>query len=128
MPSIVTLTDEILEGTTPLYTANIVDENGDAIAVASLLTLTLTYFDVRSGTIINSRNAQNILNANNVTVATAGVPAVTTLTWTLQAADTALVNTFRDTEDHYAIFRWTWPGGRGAHWIQLTIKNTNYYP
>ena len=53
------------EHATAKYTAIIKDESSVAIAAASLTTLTLTLYD-SAGTIINSRNAQDVLNTNNV--------------------------------------------------------------
>lgn len=48
------------ERTTPIFTARLIDQNGDAIAADDLDTLTLTYYDLASGSRINSRDAQNI--------------------------------------------------------------------
>ncbi len=112
---------EILEGTTATYTATLQDENGDAIPSASLSALTLTYYDLASGDIINSRNAQNVLGANNVTVhATSGL-----LTWSIQAEDTVINGSkhAHTVEPHIALFEWTTTGGSsGKHLLQLDIK------
>lgn len=108
----------ILEKTTPVYRATLVDVTNDnaPITLASIDTITLTFYDQRTGGIINTRNAQNIKNANNVTIhATSGL-----LTWTLQVADTTLVTTADfledETEEHVALIEWTLTNGkRGKH-------------
>ncbi len=114
----------VKEGTVATYTATIKDEAGTVIPASALTTLTLTYYaadlaDDVAG-IINSRSAQNVLNANNVTVTTGGV-----LTWTLQATDTVIVTSTRTTEMHLALFTWTWgtPVKTGKHLVGIRVEN-----
>ena len=113
----------IPEGTTATYTATLQDEAGQPVALASLTSLTLTYYNVADGSIINSRNAQDVKNANNVTVhATNGL-----VTWELQAADTVIVDSTIATgrrEQHKALFTWTWASGAkvGRHEVLIEIK------
>ncbi len=119
--NITELTDKILEKTTPKITATIQDENGTAIPAASLTTLTLTLYNREDSakTIINSRNAQNVLNANNVTVDSNGL-----ITWSVQPLDTAILGT-ASSERHRAVFEWTYNSGakNGKYIIDMTIKN-----
>lgn len=86
-----------------VYTATLTDENGDAVPASAINSLKLTLKDVDSGTIINSRDRQDVLNTNNVTVhATSGL-----LTWTIQPADNAIVSASKadgDIERHLAVF------------------------
>lgn len=110
------------EKTLAKYTATIKDEAGAAIATADITTLTLTLYDVETGTIINSRNAQNVHNTNNVTVSSEGV-----LAWTIQALDNAIVGTRRRAgqyEKHVALFEYTWSSGSKAskHEVILEIR------
>ena len=110
------------EKTLAKYTATIKDEAGAAIATADITTLTLTLYDVETGTIINSRNAQNVHNTNNVTVSSKGV-----LAWTIQALDNAIVGTRRRAgqyEKHVALFEYTWSSGSKAskHDVILEIR------
>lgn len=110
---------KVREKCTAVYTATIKDENGVALASASLTTLTLTLYDQASGTIINSRDAQDILNTHNVTVSALGV-----LVWTMQPADNAIVGTsvaagYR--ERHVALFQWTWSAGTKAGKYEVLI-------
>lgn len=80
-------TFDVLEQTTPRYTATVTDDAGNAIGAGSLLTLLLTVYVIKSdGTITYLRNDQNALNANNVTLDNAGA-----LVWQVQIADTTLV-------------------------------------
>lgn len=114
---------DINEKETGAYTATIVGNDGvTPIPLASLLTLTLTlYAIIQDGTasIINARNAQNVLNANNVTVhATSGL-----LTWSIQSADTALVESTLQFERHIALFQWTTVNVVGKHEAILDVKN-----
>lgn len=118
------LTTVIRESTTAIYSAKVTDENGNAIDVSQITAFTLSYYNVDTGAIINSRQDQNALNANNVTVVTAGSPSVTTLTWTIQPLDSVLVDARKGKERHEAIFRWTYSGGRkGVHFIAFDIEN-----
>lgn len=109
----------VLERTTARYTAVLTDEAGDPISAADLTTLTLTLYDQRSRTVINSRQAQNILNANQVTIDAEGQ-----LVWTMQPADNALIGTPRPgtTERHIALFEWTWDAGSKAGRHELLIE------
>lgn len=110
----------VLEKTTAYYSGTLTDESGAALPAASLATLALSYYDVASGTTINSRNAQNALNTNGVTVDSSGL-----LTWRLDPADTAILGTGR-VEVHEALFTWTWgtnPTKTGRHLVQIAVQN-----
>ena len=114
---------EVREKTTPKYTATITDDNGNALPAASLTTLTLTLYriDATGATqIINSRNAQNVLNANNVTIDANGL-----LTWAVQILDTTLGDATLPFERHIALWTWTWQAGAktGRHEVILNIQN-----
>lgn len=107
------LSDEELTipaGATKTYTAT-VDDNGAAIALASVSTLVLTLWDRATNKIVNSRDAQDVKNANNVTYhATSGL-----LTWSIQAGDTNLVGGSQQQETHRAKFVLTTTGGKVWH-------------
>lgn len=101
------------------YTAVIKDESDVAIAAASLNTLTLTLYNSADKAIINSRNAQNVLNANNVVVDSSG-----NLTWTMQPADNAISGS-GEFETHVALFEYTWASStkRGSHEVTLKVRD-----
>jgi hypothetical protein len=116
------------EHETFFYTATLVDEAGAPVVLAAVSTLTLTYYAVASGTIINNRNAQNVLNANNVTLhATSGL-----LTWIGQVADTTCSATTPEGayEHRRALFTWTWglPARTGRHEVDLHVRNQAKVP
>jgi len=111
----------LLEATTGQYTAQIVGNDGvTPLPLATLTTLTLSLYVVKAdGTIqyVNGRNAQNVLNANNVTVSAGGL-----ITWAIQTADTTLIEVL-PFERHLAVFQWTWPNGTGKHELVLVVQN-----
>lgn len=111
----------VYEATTAIYTAQIVGNDGvTPLPLATLSALTLSLYVIKGdGTIayVNGRNAQNVLNANNVTVDANGL-----ISWTVQTADTTLVEAL-PFERHIAVFQWTWPSGTGKHQIALIVQN-----
>lgn len=116
---------EIFEGSTPKITFLVTDEDGDGLGSAALQSLTLTYYNKADGEIINSRDGQNVLNTNNVTVDASGNGV-----WKLLAADTAIVDTTikaGNDEVHIALFEWAWLDGdsdqrQGKHEIEIRIR------
>jgi len=131
MPTPQLLTETLLEGTTGLYSFELVDEAGEGIDSSFLDTLTLSLYDVDSHTILNSRQDQDILNANDGTVETApGPPVTTTVTLAIQPADTVILNENRLVEYRVLSFRWTWDSGRrvGRHAVQFGVENCLFVP
>ncbi len=114
-------TFDIDEKATGQYTATLVANDGvTPLPAGTLSTLVLTLYVIKAdGTdgIVNSRNVQNVLNANNVTVSAGGL-----LTWTIQVGDTTLVEAL-PFERHIALFEWTWPAGAGKHEVILVVRN-----
>ena len=112
------------ERTTGQFTATLRDE-ANAVVPASLLTaLTLSLFLDDDPTIfINSRNAQNVLNANGVTVDEDGL-----LTWTIAVLDNVLVNTALPFERHRAQFTWTFNSKIGRGEVVLVVRNLQTIP
>lgn len=112
---------DVLQNSTGTYTATITGNDGvTPIPLASLLTLALTLYVIKGdGTVayVNGRNAQNVLNLNNVTVSALGV-----LVWAIQTADTGLIEAL-SFERHIALFEWTAAGVVGKHEIVLVIQD-----
>lgn len=107
------------ERTSPIYTGTLTDSVGDAVPLAAISTLTLTLFDQQTGQILNSRDSQDVKNANNVTVAaTSGL-----LTWQLQPADTAIIDGAKAVERHLALFTWTTATQTGRHVVNIDVTN-----
>jgi hypothetical protein len=92
----------ILEGTTPRCRFAVTDETGGVVPPSALSALTLTYYDVRSEAIINSRDTQPALNQNGVTMDTQGV-----VRWQLVPGDSVLIHAQPDIEPHRALFTFT---------------------
>lgn len=94
------MVDTLNELTSASYTATLQDTDGNAIPVAAIVTAQLTLTDVDTGEVVNGRDAQNILNANNVTIhATSGL-----LTWSIQPADNAVQTAGVQQELRRAVF------------------------
>ena len=121
------------ERSSALYTATLNDEKGDPVTVSALATLTVTLYDKATGDIINSRNGQDALNANDVTLhATSGA-----LTWKMKAADNP-INTpatieAGDYERHIALFEWTYDMsgsgvGDGKHEVIIDVLSLTKVP
>tara|TARA_Y100000004_G_C8799106_1_gene362588 strand:- start:156 stop:548 length:393 start_codon:yes stop_codon:yes gene_type:complete len=113
------------EKTTARYKVILSDELGAVIPLSDMTTIILTLYDVYTGTIINSRNAQNVKNTNNVTYTEAGL-----LTWTLQPNDNIIVSSDVRTnsyEKHIALFEFTWDSGAkaGKHELEFQVRQLN---
>jgi len=85
------------EGESGIYRADLADILG---AIPVLTDLRLTLYDEKTGTIINGRDHQSVLNANDVTYD----PATGRVTWEIRTADNALVDSTRPSETHIAQF------------------------
>lgn len=116
----------VYEQTSAIYTFTLKDMSATPVVIpaADLRSFTLTLYDVTTGDIINSRDAQNILNANNVTVSAGGV-----VVYTMQPDDNVIVGApaANKAESHGLQFRWTWgstpPYQAGEHQVVLSVVN-----
>lgn len=116
--------EQYREGSTPIIHLQLYKRNGPLITakipLGEISTLTLTYFNQVDDAVINSRNAQNVLNANNVKVTQDGE-----IIWTLQTADTACQDTAIEDgklESHVAVFKWVLTNGtRGSARIPVYV-------
>jgi len=98
---------------------------GDSVlTLADITTLQMTVRDVKTRGALNGRTAQDIKNANNVTVANDG-----TITWETQALDNVSVDSRLKTETHRALVRVTYDGGRvGSGEFDIELNNTERLP
>ena len=112
--------DVVNEESTQVWAGVLADSAGSPIGSGALDTLVMSFFDLESGTIVNSRSGQDILNANNVVVDGSGV-----ITWTLQPADTTLIDATKTHETHRAEIRGTYNSGAGTlkHDVDFKIRN-----
>lgn len=104
--------------------STMLDEHEAPVVLADISSLRLTLYDVTTRTILNSRQNQNVLNTNNVTVgATNGL-----VTWAVQPADMDAVTSLNE-ETHCALFTVRWSAGAKERSWQILLpvsKLTNY--
>lgn len=112
--------DQIInEKSTALYTAVLKDANNVLIGSGDIVSLSITLCNVADGSIINSRNAQDALNANDVTVDVSG-----NLVFTLRPADTIIVDPTLEFEKHRATFIMVFNGTSQATWdVDFKVRN-----
>ena len=99
-----------------------------ALASADIDSIEMTLIEVRSGDIINSRQKQDVFDANNCTMhATSGL-----FTWEVQPEDTEILNTGTQVgaiEQHLATFTVVWDTDKEMHFeIMLLVKNLRSVP
>lgn len=104
------------------YVAKLVDENGDALSYEVLDTLQLTLYDSKTEDIINSRDEQNVLNTNDVTLDCEG-----NLVWVWTPEDMPKILTKPDPEVHIALWRAVWNSGESQilHEVKFRVHGIN---
>jgi hypothetical protein len=107
------------ERSTAKYTAVLQDQDGNVVPASALSTFLLTLYDKVTGTVINGRSLQNVLNTNGVSIDGSG-----NLTWTMDPADNAIVTDANTTEVHVATFQGTFGSGKQVtHDVAITVRN-----
>jgi len=121
------VTDLTPEGVTATITGTIKDTSTPPVAIpaASLATVTLTLYNKSSGTVLNGRSETNIKNANDGTVDSNGLLALT-----LTPADNALEAQSGSKETHVAQITWTYNGGAstGRALVEFPVANLRKVP
>lgn len=114
------LTKAVAEQTSATITGTLTSDTGAAIPAADLTTLTVTRYEKVSGTILNARSGQNILNANGGTVNAAGL-----LTLQLDPLDHVLQSQGAIREIHVTLIEATWNAGTktGRFEIEYPVVN-----
>ncbi len=103
------------EGDASSYTVTL-KVDGAALALARIDAATLTVKNRFTDKIVNYREGQDILNANNVTIhATSGL-----LTWSIQAADAVRLTT-RTVDEHIAEFTVTYDTTETLSWNETLL-------
>ncbi len=111
----------VLEKTAQKITFAVKDEDGVAIAGSSLITLTVTLYNVADEAIINTRDDLDILGVNNGQVDSSGDGS-----WLMVAADNPVVDATKEFEDHIALFEYTYgtsPVRDGKDEVLLRVQN-----
>lgn len=118
--AIVILTDEVLEKSTGLYEFDLLKEDETPFSLSEIEALTITYYDLDTETIINSRDDQDCLNTNDVELDAAGH-----LIWEIRTEDSVLLDSRKELEQHIVLFTWTWDTGlrKGRHEVQFPVRN-----
>jgi hypothetical protein len=101
------------------------DEQAQPVPKADLTSATLSLY-LADGTILNTRDAQDILNGSGFDVdinATTG-----RVTWTVQDEDVEIQNDALDVEVHYALFTFVFRGLTFRHIVELRVRNTPNLP
>lgn len=109
----------ITEKTTARLTGQLLDETGAGVPASSLTTLKLTLYDKLTGTVINSRDQQDVLNTNDVTIDNSG-----NLVWTMKPADNVILDDTLNVETHVALFEATWSSSKAANMeLEFQVRN-----
>jgi hypothetical protein len=112
-------TVDIWQGTRRVVSMTVSDTDGVVIPLASMTTITLTLSDEKTGAIINSRDAQSILNVNGGAFhATSGLLSII-----FTPADNVLVGT-KPVERHRALVEFTYASGTKADAYPFAIDVT----
>jgi hypothetical protein len=120
------------ESTSAFYYATLRDEAQSLVTATQLSTLTLSVFDEDSRKIIGARNAQDVLNANGVTLYDALQTAVDehgdsvsfNLKWQMDPGDNPVFANWKTSEIHYAEFTATWGTGKQMkHRARIEVVN-----
>lgn len=120
-------TFQLNERETGTYSFTLMDENKLPVSAGQLTGATLTLYEPDSGSIVNSRSGQNVLNLNNVTIDAAGL-----VKWSIQLADVTLLDAAKSHEIHRALFFFSWSAGGDAkgkpHEVDLQLENLGKLP
>lgn len=117
----------VREGTTPDYTALLVDKNDVPVPGSVLDSVILTYYQEYTGEIINGREKQNISQANNWTFDDDG-----NIVWHMQPGDSVILDDRLSHEPHIALLEFTYAGVNGTEYgkfqFRVLVENIEKVP
>ena len=122
--------NDVNENSTYKYSATLLDENGDAIALASINSIKMTLIDTITGNIINSRDGQDVKNTNDCTMGSTDGEFV----WNVQIEDTTIESPLaiptNKRETHLATVSVLWASSTKQvnHEIVLKVLNMTSIP
>lgn len=131
MPSAITrfvrAGEKVPERSEHAYAATFVDRNGQALQFGAITAIEADLLDVATGTPINGRIAQDVLDANGGTVTDNG-NGTAAFVLGLDAADAPILDTSKEEEKHALVLRVAYTrqgGGAGElrHQIEYTVVN-----
>lgn len=118
---------DVDEDTTPLYEANLVDLNDEAVSGSVLDTIVCTLYQEYTREIVNGRDKQNVSQANGVTIDIFGL-----LRWYLSPEDTAILDDELHQEPHVALFEFSYAGPAGTEYgkkeVRFLVTNLSKVP
>lgn len=113
---------KVRERTSAIYQATVASETGAGVPADELTAITLTLYDKETDAIINSRDAQDVLNENGVTIDEAGL-----LEWTLTPDDNVILGD--GDEIHVALFEYEYEDGKkGNHEVEFFVQAVERVP
>jgi hypothetical protein len=114
------IAEPVPEKSTFRYQADLKKDDGTALLVTDLDTLTLTISDLHTGAIVNSVNDTNIKNAGRGAIDGTGH-----LTLISELGDSVILDTSKQFERRLLTFKGTYVGGTRAvnHEVLITIPN-----
>lgn len=108
--------DCILEQSSARYVGTLTDHTGAVISDGAVSAITATLVDASTGTAINSRSAQNVLNANGGTLSS-GV-----FTLVLSTSDTVAVGT-QEMQPRRLTLKVTYSSGVLTHEVHFFVRS-----
>jgi len=118
----------LAEQTSPVFTADLVDQDKVAIPIAQLVSLSLDYYNKKDGVAIGNRTALDI--KNNPSVLEITVSGTGKIQWVLLPTDTKIEGkvALNESEVHVATFKWKHNGiianMQGSYDVEFLIQNT----
>jgi len=114
----------VAESSTRLYSAVLTDENGNRLGSSGIDSIKLTLYNRHDRAIVNSRDAQNVLNANGGSLDSQG-----NFTFEFTPLDTAILDDTLEYENRIALFEVVFAGTRkSAQEIEFQIRNAINVP
>ena len=123
----------LAENRTSTVQYQIQDGDGNDIPASTLSTLTLTFFDVHTSSIINGRQDQDILGPLKTGINNHGISPTGLVSWFMQPVDNPIVSPFvfpeGSFERHRLLINYTWDPSDGngirlgTREVDVLVKN-----
>jgi hypothetical protein len=124
---------QVNEHSSASFSAELWDEDGAPIGADAVSLARLTLYDVSTGTVLNGRDDQDVLNTNDVVIEDekddSDTITRTVLRWAMQPDDNRIVNqTRRSAERHAALWTIEWTGGHVHHETAIAVRPLRRIP
>lgn len=116
---------QVNERDSGIYSCILVDELGNRLGPGDFQQLTLTLYDYDTGTILNTRDNQDVKNANSGTLDANG-----NFKWTWGPGDMEIIDDTKSIERHVALFYCLWNGSsrEKRHEVHFDVVNLQRTP